>query len=85
MNLMPAGFVNEIMAGKGASKDEVHRFLRLCHKLDGDANGRSYAAIGVIEGGMVWLLSGPDKAELESALRDAKATDAEILELNSLH
>lgn len=83
MNLMPAGPVEEVMAGGGPGRDEVHEFLRMSHHSHGH-DGVSYVALGVLSG-RVWLLAGPDAEELEDTLREADATDAEIIELRNLH
>lgn len=82
MNLMPAGPVAEVMAGGGPGRDEVHAFLKMCHHAD-SRDGVSYVALGVIEG-RVWLLAGGDADALEEVLREADASDAEIIELRNL-
>lgn len=83
MNLMPCGPVETLMTGGGPEKDEVQRFLRMCHMAD-NHDGVSYVALGVMDG-RVWLLAGPDAQSLEAALREGDATDAEIIELRNLH
>lgn len=79
MNLLPAGKVEEVLAGAGASKGEIWNFLRAGHK-----NGQSYAGIGVASGFVV-VLSGDDPAVIETYLTEIGATDAEIMELNTLN
>jgi hypothetical protein len=83
MNLLPAGHVKEVLAGAGPGREEVQRFLRYSHHQDSH-DGVSYAAVGVLACGMVWVLAGPDADDLASALRDADAVDAEVLELRNL-
>ena len=85
MNLLPAGTVNEVLAGGGVDKGAVHEFIRACHKVEQDASGMSYAAIGILPTGAVWVLAGGDRDELLAALREAQAEAAEVLELRTLN
>ena len=85
MNLLPCGTVKEILADEGTDKDTVHRFLRMCHKAEHDAAGRSFAAIGVLPAGGVWVLAGASRRDLVDTLREANATDAEVMELTTLN
>lgn len=83
MNLLPAGNVSEVLAGGGVSKPEIQKFLKLSH-FTGSENGVSFVAIGVLPDGAVWLLADGDEERLTSALREAKAVDAEVLKLENL-
>jgi len=71
------------MVGGGRGREEVQAFLRMSHHGHG-VEGVSYVALGIMDG-RVWLLAGPDADELAAVLREADATDAEILELRNLH
>lgn len=84
VNLLPAGNVSEVLAGGGVDRADIHKFLRLSHHT-ASINGVSYVAIGVLPDGGVWLLTDADPEQLNSALREADAVDAEVLKLENLN
>lgn len=85
MTLLPAGTVNEVLAGAGASKDEVQEFIRKSHLAEHSAEGRSWAAVGILPDGRVWVLAGGDREQLIETLRIADVEEAEVLELQTLN
>jgi hypothetical protein len=85
VNVLHVGHVDEILAGGGAAKDIVHGFVQDGHLAEKDGEGRSYAAIGILATGAVWLWTGPSKPELIEAMQSAGVTEAEILELTTLN
>jgi hypothetical protein len=85
MNILHVGHVDEILDGTGAGKDVVLKFVEAGHLAEKDDAGRSFAAIGILKTGAVWILSGPSRKELIETLEAAGATDAEIMELTTLN
>lgn len=83
MTVFPAGSLEEVLAGDGAPKGEVHAFIRLSHSVY-SRDGVSYVAIGVLDD-KVWLLAGADAEKIANVLQESGSTDAEIIELRNLH
>ena len=84
VNAFHVGHTDEILAGS-IDRNVVHDFIQRSHLAGADSKGCSWAAIGILKTGAVWLMAAPTKLELIEALEAAGATEAELLELTTLN